>query len=195
MIDKELHKIKQQAKQLDSRDLLIRKTINHIDKNGDVLEFGVCTGRSLKIISECLPENTIYGFDSFTGLPEAWPGRESDHKKGKYSVGGKKPEIENKNIQYVTGYFDKSLPEFFKTYNKSISFIHIDCDIYSSTKIILDHIKGYIRPGLIILFDELIGYDGFELNEIKAWMELVAKEKIEYEYLYSHKYEVSLVIK
>ncbi len=36
------------------------------------VELGVYTGRSIKKIAEAMPDATVYGFDSFEGLPENW---------------------------------------------------------------------------------------------------------------------------
>ena len=38
---------------------------------GHILEFGVGEGRSLRLL-KALTDKTIYGFDSFDGLPEDW---------------------------------------------------------------------------------------------------------------------------
>ena len=41
--------------------------------DGLVCEFGVASGRSLRMTQELLPlETQIHGFDTFTGLPVAW---------------------------------------------------------------------------------------------------------------------------
>ncbi len=42
---------------------------------GAYLEMGVCTGITINFITALNPERTIYGFDSFEGLPSAWEGR------------------------------------------------------------------------------------------------------------------------
>jgi len=42
-------------------------------ENGLVCEFGVASGRSIRMTQELLPLNVkIHGFDTFTGLPAAW---------------------------------------------------------------------------------------------------------------------------
>lgn len=50
-----------------------------------VLEFGVFKGESINAISELLPSATIYGFDSFLGLPEDWVGGMSAMAKGAFN--------------------------------------------------------------------------------------------------------------
>jgi hypothetical protein len=196
-IDSEIQKIAIEAIKYQTKRGVMVDSMKH-KQDGDIFEFGVFKGASLKLISDLTIHNNtkIYAFDSFEGLPEAWPGSfASSHPKGHFNVNGKIPNINNSNITYVKGFFENTLPDFIKTYEeKSVSLLHIDCDIYSSTKTIFSYMKNFIKPGLVIVFDELIGYDGFELNEMKAWLEFLQDYPIEYKYLYSCKYGVSLKI-
>lgn len=61
------------------------KTIDYVENGGLWLEFGVCSGWSINIISE-KTDGVVFGFDCFTGLPEDWGNHQ---KKGTYDVGGK----------------------------------------------------------------------------------------------------------
>jgi hypothetical protein len=45
---------------------------NLVPSTGLILEFGVFSGNSINIIADKFPLRTIYGFDSFEGLPEEW---------------------------------------------------------------------------------------------------------------------------
>ena len=42
--------------------------------DGPVCEFGVASGRSINHIAKLVPHETVFGFDSFDGLPEDWQG-------------------------------------------------------------------------------------------------------------------------
>ena len=53
--------------------------------------------------------------------------------------------------------------------------MHIDCDLYSSTKTIFDNFEEFILEGTVILFDEIIGYDYFRQHEYKAFVEFLQK--------------------
>ena len=56
--------------------------------------------------------------------------------------------------------------------------LHIDCDLYSSTKTVFSYLGARLTKGSIIIFDELIGYPGFEEYELKAFYEFaLASEK------------------
>jgi hypothetical protein len=70
-----------------------------------------------------------------------------------------------------------------KAKEKRCAFIHIDCDMYISTKCIFDTIGKYIVPGTVIEFDELYGYPGWRENEFKALTEFCEENRMKYEYL------------
>ena len=148
------------------------------------MEFGVATGRTVNFISK-FTEDKVYGFDSFEGLPEFW--REG-YDKGKFSRKGRLPEV-NQNVELVKGWFDDSLPKFIennlKDTNKKVSFIHIDCDLYSSTKTIFDNLKDYIDNDCVIIFDELLNYPGFDgdKGELKAFYEFITENNVKYEWI------------
>lgn len=155
--------------------------LNKINNDGLCLEFGVYTGISLKYFSNYLPNRKWYGFDSFCGLQEDWKG--GFFAKGYFDVKGNIP-IFNKNVTLIKGWFKDTLSNFLKNNNENISFIHIDCDTYESTKDVFDNInKKRLQKGCIILFDEYFGYINWENNEFKAWKEYVKKNKINYEYV------------
>ena len=124
-------------------------------------------------------KNPFYGFDSFEGLPQAWAGEGTE--KGGMSVDGVVPKIEG--ATFVKGWFKDTIPEFLKDYDKACAFLHIDCDIYSSTKDVFDSLGDKIVEGTVILFDELIGYPGWKEHEYKAFKEFAKKAQVEYEWL------------
>ena len=162
----------------DRFDLIDFAVKNSKNKDGLWLEFGVGEGRSINFISR-KTDNIVYGFDSFRGLPEDWIG---DHPKGTFNMRGNPPPV-NKNVVLKIGNFDEILPKFAEETSGNISFLHIDCDLYSSTKVIFDCIGDRIVEGTIIQFDELVRYGGFEKHEMKAFYEFVKENDVEYEYL------------
>ena len=52
--------------------------------------------------------------------------------------------------------FEDTIPEWKKKYCKNISFINIDCDLYSSTKTVLENLNSQIVKDTIIRFDDLL---------------------------------------
>jgi hypothetical protein len=61
--------------------------------------------------------------------------------------------------------------------------MRVDCDIYSSTKTIFTELRELIRPGTWILFDELIGYRGWQEHEYKAFQEFLANTDFNVEWI------------
>ena len=96
--------------------------------NGLILEFGVYNGTSINMMSSIFKNQSVYGFDSFVGFPD--DGR-TDWQHD-FSREGKMPKV-NSNVKLVKGWFNESLPKFLSEHNEPVAFIHIDCDLYSST--------------------------------------------------------------
>ena len=144
------------------------------------LEFGVAGGRTINYISH-FTAGAVFGFDSFEGLPEKW---RDGFEKGTFSTNGNLPDVSN-NVELIKGWFSDTLPNFIKTHNKKASFIHIDADLYSSTKCIFDNLKDYLDDGCVIVFDELVNYPGFDGDngELRAFYEFVMENKVEYTWI------------
>ena len=64
-----------------------------------------------------------------------------------------------------------------------VALLHVDCDLYSSTKLLFDSFINEIRPGTIIVFDELLNFDGYETHEMKAFYEYVTEYNVSFEVL------------
>lgn len=149
-------------------------------KNTLWLEFGVFSGRSINYISK-FTEDFVYGFDSFCGLPEDW---RDDYKKGSFNMNGNLPKV-NDNVNLISGLFENTLEFFLKKNKKKVSFLHMDADLYSSTKYVLDTLKNKIAKNCIIVFDELVNYDGYdgENGELRALYEFVNENSVEFEWI------------
>lgn len=159
-------------------------------KDGLWLEFGVYEGKTIRHIAK-KAKSIVYGFDSFKGNPDDW---RSEYRKGKFAL----QQIPSfpRNVNVVTGWFKDSLPTFLVAHEEPISFIHIDCDLYSSTKTILDQLKDRFIKGSIIVFDEFFNYPGWKHHEFKAFTEFIKRTNIKYDYIgyvYNHS-QVSIKI-
>lgn len=133
---------------------------------GWFLEFGVYEGRTINLCSSLRPDSTFYGFDSFEGLPEKWVMSQTKTIDEKYFALDHLPKVNN-NVNLIPGFFDQSLPSWIKDNldsNSTISWLHIDCDLYSSAKSVLNLLNDYIVEGTVIRFDELVDwrYEGFK---------------------------------
>jgi hypothetical protein len=160
---------------------LLRHATGRITRSGPILEFGVFRGGTINRLASLAPSFTIYGFDSFEGLPEAWSGTAAT--KGTFSLEGKLPDV-RENVELVVGRFDKTLPFFLDSHDiKDISLLHVDCDIYSSTQCIFANLYERIVPGTIIVFDEYFNYPGWERHEFRAFQEFTDFRRVRYEYI------------
>ena len=150
-----------------------------VSVDGMYLEFGVRSGKSINFIAAYSPTKTIYGFDSFEGLPEAW---NFYVQAGTFSLGGIIPKC-NVNVQLIKGWFDQTLPEFLKQHSEECAFIHIDSDLYSSARTVFDKLGDRIIPGTVIEFDEYFDHPNWQNGEFKAFHEFIDERKLEYEYI------------
>lgn len=149
------------------------------------LEFGVATGATSEfIINNKNNDKILYGFDWFKGLPEEWKISDKNIKKKGELFGSRfnvEPNING--LKIINGLFEETLGTFFEKNTENIAYMHIDCDLYSSTKTILKHAKSAIVPGTIIMFDEFYGYDNYREGEYKAWTEFVNDNNVKYEWI------------
>jgi len=167
------------------RNELLSYSIRQVNIDGLFLEFGVYKGNSINYISSVLPNETIYGFDSFEGLPEDWI---NGYDKGAFKLENL-PEV-NKNVTLVKGLFQDSLTSFLNDHHEMVAFIHMDADLYSSTIYVLTTLVNNKRldNGAVIQFDEFFEYENWwNTGEYKAFTEFVEEFKVKYEYLGYHK--------
>jgi hypothetical protein len=139
--------------------------------SGHVMEFGVYRGKTMQHISEHFHDQICWGFDSFVGLPEPWlisEGKNAKtHPAGKFDMRIEPVQpVFRENVTLVAGWFDQSLPAWLGNNTGPVRFLHVDCDLYSSTKTVLDLLNDRIMPGTVIVFDEMYPWadpDGYNL--------------------------------
>lgn len=158
---------------LDRLDHLV-ESLSFCKKSGLILEFGVYQGKTINIISNFFNKESIYGFDSFEGLPEDWKDvNKKILKKGTFSV-NQLPTV-NSNVNLIKGWFNDTVPSFIEDHKNSIKFLHIDCDLYSSTSIILNLFNDYIIKDTVIVFDEFARWKHKEkldeFNALQDWID------------------------
>lgn len=144
-----------------------------------VLEFGVGTGRSTTHIATQIGKSrTVFGFDSFEGLPETW---RTGFDKGAFAQ-SRLPDVPG-NATLIEGWFADTLPGFLQAHPGPAAFIHIDCDLYSSTQVVLKELTPRIQAGCVIVFDEYFNFPGWRNDEFKAFQDFVSERGISYEYI------------
>ena len=142
----------------------------------DYLEFGVFRGWSMKQWLEINkhPESRFIGFDCFKGLPERWmKGRPVGH----FNVDGELPQLNDTRVEFVSGLFQHTLPDFLRTYRAERQVVvHIDCDLYSGTLFCLASLHPHMPPGTIVMFDEFYdllhefaGFHEYHTTFMREW--------------------------
>jgi hypothetical protein len=133
------------------------------------MELGVFKGESLRFIAENCG-TVAHGFDSFEGLPEGW---RPEFPAGAFAT-TPPPSIPS-GAELHVGLFSETLPSFLAGHPGPIRFLHIDCDIYRSTRTALELCSSRIERGTVLVFDEYIGYPGWREHEHKAFSEFLAR--------------------
>jgi hypothetical protein len=107
------------------------------------LEFGVFQGTSLAKLARAKREGvSLWGFDAFRGLPEFWrtdpnvPGG----ALGKGFFGMDRIPHPPDGAGYVVGWYEDTLRSI--EFQAPITLVHVDADLYSSTKTIHRYLFG-----------------------------------------------------
>jgi hypothetical protein len=148
----------------------------------DYLEFGVFQGESIRYWSTMNRDakSRFYGFDTFTGLPEAWRKFTGEMAKDTFDCGGAVPSIDDGRVQFVKGLFQDTLDDFLSTYQRQGTLVlHNDSDLYSATLYVLSRCHDLLEPGSIVIFDEFSSV----LNEFKALSDYCSAYRRDYEVL------------
>ena len=186
------------AKRCQTDAETLRFASDSVTVDGFYIELGVYKARTINFISALNPTKTIHGFDSFKGLPEDWEREDKAFPKTSFALKeGEIPDV-NPNVVIHPGWFNRSLPVFCKKHLSSesiIAFLHIDCDLYSSTREAFEHLGPYLRSGSIVIFDELYNYPGALNHEFKAFEEFVDRTSFEVEYLAFNEQHEQVVVK
>ena len=157
--------------------------------SGTMLEFGTNNGGSLHYFASRLPATMkLVGFDCFEGIPEAWDTLPAGAIKGyglplelwsddpglkkrviaDFQRTGRFPAPPQPNVRIEPGLFSEALTRYLKDgWPTDLRLVHMDADIYISTRPVLDTLCGPLRHRYLILFDEFYSVN----HEFRAWRE------------------------
>lgn len=157
---------------------LLRHALAAATVSGLVLEFGVRRGTSIHHLAAAAGQ-TVHGFDSFVGLPEAWDRQAA----GTFALSPERRELPlvPGNVVLHPGWFEETLDPFLAAYDGPVRLVNIDSDIYSSARTVLAALAPRLRPGSILVFDEYIGNRTWREDEYKAFQEFVREHAVRYE--------------
>lgn len=134
----------------------LKAVIELVKVKGDFAEFGVWKGTSARFMLPLMSANQkLHLFDSFEGLPHDWEEVVDPYPKGTFKLEEDKiPKFDDSRVVIHKGWFEQTVPAFALAYTTPLAFVHIDCDLYSSTKTVLEHINSLLVPETLIVFDE-----------------------------------------
>ena len=122
--------------------------------SGDIAECGVYKGGSARLLSTIFPDKRIFLFDSFQGMLES-DTLDKGHVKGDFkdtSLDSVKTYLSDKpNCSFFPGWLPESAS--FLTVEK-FCFIHIDLDLYQSTKAAIEIFWPRLINGGVMVFDD-----------------------------------------
>ena len=151
---------------------VIKEFTGNYQGNFSILEFGVAEGYSFvkKLYAtrylKCENRITIHGFDSFEGMPKD-SGRcdQGLHAGDSWVEGQYQSDFKAlvdccaaryENFQLHKGLFDATITEDFvdRLRHTPPILVWIDCDYYTSAKIVFERILPALPSGCVIYFDE-----------------------------------------
>ncbi len=141
----------------------------------DVIDLGVGTGITSKIIQDLLPNAHFDVVDFSNQMLE-----------------GAKKKLGLKNVNYITG--DYSILKFDKKYDIAISVIGLHHQNHEGKKLMFKKIYAMLKPKGVFIFSDLVTYDDkyqAALNNAKHYHHLVEKatdEKTLKEWAHHHMY-------
>jgi hypothetical protein len=135
--------------------------------DGAIVECGVGRGGSLVPLARAnqihSPDRQVFGFDSFEGFPaggadDIGPRMDAD---GTYvdqamwcsntSTDAVRAALGDAPCELVAGFFSDTLPGSMP---ERISILHVDCDLYESTRDVLAIGLPRVQPGGMVILDE-----------------------------------------
>jgi O-methyltransferase len=156
--------------------------VNFERVEGDFVECGVFGGVSLALLGKGATfdpkgmTRRIVGIDSFEGLPPSaetharWQAGDcatmhSPHPllrpgervspattRDLFARCGLEPPVLH------VGRFDAVLPHVIPAVHPTIALLHVDCDLYESTRDVLDGVAPALQDGTVVLFDDWFHY-------------------------------------
>ena len=159
---------------------VLELALRAVQIDGYFLEFGVYKGGTIRFLAKRIGTRVIHGFDSFEGLPDKWAG--ASMAEGTFDLHGKLPRVPT-NVRLHKGLFHESLPKWCEENPGPIAMIHFDCNLYSSTKVVLDLLGQSITAGTVIVLDEYLNFPNWQQHEFRAFQEFVSAHNIDYQYL------------
>jgi O-methyltransferase len=157
-----------------------------------IFEFGVLNGESIVEIIRLLRGDlsVVYGFDTFGGIPELESGdlehtqvmpsfTEGNFQSNQYETVRQHilgaSDINSKQLHLLQGDFRKTLKKFELSVQSDFPLVfHVDCDLYTSSKVALEFVENYAQDGSWLLLDDYWCYRGNpRMGQRRAFEEII----------------------
>ena len=149
---------------------------------GDIVECGVHGGLSLAVLAKAATfdpkgmSRRLVGFDTFDGLPPSgevharWAAGDCAYTAAWHPLSGPGERVTAELTrrlfrecgleapQLYEGRFDQTMPPAILSAHPSIALLHVDCDLYESTRDALEAAAPALQDGTILLFDDWFHY-------------------------------------
>lgn len=180
----------------DHRAEFMRRAFHALGFNGikgDYAEFGSHGGTTFALahseVTRWKQKRMLWAFDSFQGLPDQQQAEDyhPGWKKGKMSTSVdrfaelcRQRNIPENEYRIVQGFYEDSLggkaPDD-PNLPHDIALAYIDCDLYSSTKTVLEFLQPRLKNGMIIAFDDYFCFSDRTISgERKAMLDTFTDE-------------------
>lgn len=164
------------ARQLPTPDETLKFATELVSIDGLIVQVGTTRGTSLALLVAHLRERPTFGFGLSSGLPEDWrPG----FPAGSFKSDGL-PEV--RGATTIDGPYEQTLPKFLGEHAEPIALLHLDVNLYSSARTVLDLVADRLVTGTVIVIDEFFNYPSWQHHEFRAWLEFVERTGIEFSY-------------
>lgn len=130
-------------------------------------EFGCHSGRTFSAAVNAakyfkMNNCEFFAFDSFQGLPKTEESQDGVFKTGEFftsknefiKIIKKNTNMDIDERHLIEGYYETSLTNDLQSKMPKIGVLHVDVDLYSSTRDLLKFVKPLLVNGSVILFDD-----------------------------------------
>jgi O-methyltransferase len=131
---------------------------------GALVECGSFAGGSAAVIATAAPDRQLWMFDSWEGMPE--PGELDVTDQGRRREAGwisasealargtlDQLGVDRTRVQMIKGWFEDTVPTA-KARVGPIALLHIDCDWYSSVRLVLNELYDQVVAGGVVAVDD-----------------------------------------
>ena len=157
------------VKFFQTRELLWKEIMGHVEKPANFFEFGVAHGYLTDFFFTNFEEKikSWKGYDRFEGLPTSW----RELSEGSFSNNGLPPEINDRRIKWHIGDIEDTFDA--TTIDSGTNIYIFDLDLYEPSKFAWDVLKSKLSSGDILYFDE-----AFDADERRLIREEILKNNL-----------------